>query len=363
MRKLDEEPDVISMALALKLDPQLGSVTEILRFCRDKIAKIAAKAGRLASLDELQSAVCAQLCVVFEEIWSDEDLTKVVKKYVALGEFVFADLPNQLDHDTYASLIERELVKAGASDRYIAVIDCRGEKAARRYFTRWHEIAHVITFVKQLELPFIRHRSQITRVDPVERLMDTIAGDVGFFDPLFMPALNDELARARFLTFEGVQRVRDQMCPTASFQATLIACTTRSPLPTIVVEAKMAYKKSEEREVRSTQMHMFGASAPKPKLRAVEAMQNPAARSSGFIIHRNMTIPGASFIAKHFEQAGQEELAAELLSGNEDLSIWRHSDGKAVGFGPIHIESRRIGGKMTAIVQCSVFPVHTLHPA
>lgn len=351
MRKLEAEPEIISMALALKLDPQLGSVKEILNLCRAKIAKIAAKFGNLATLDELQSAVAAQLSVVFEEVWSDDDLTAVVKKYVAMGEFVFADLPNQLDQDTFASLIEREQVNAGAPDRYIAVIDCRGDKAARRYFTRWHEIAHILTFVKQLELPFIRHRSTKTHEDPIERLMDTIAGDVGFFDPLFTPALREELAKSRFLTFDGIQRVRDRMCPIASYQAALIACTSRSPIPTVVLQAEMAYKKCEEQAVRSQQMQMFGAPPPKPKLRAVASTQNPAARSAGFIIHRNMAIPAASLIAKHFEQTGKTAQTNEFASGEEELSIWRHSDGKAIGFGPAHIECRWIGTNLTAILQ------------
>lgn len=352
MRKLEQEPEIISMALALKLDPELGAVKEILRFCCEKIAKSAAKIGRIVSLEQLQEAVCLHLNLVIEEIWSEEDLTSVVKKYISMGEIVFATLRDELDDDTYASLMEREHIVAGAKDRYVAVIDCRGEKAARRYFTRWHEIAHLLTHVKQLELPFRRvHRSSVTRADPIERLMDIIAGEVGFFDPIFYPVLSQELANNQVLTFDGIQRIRDRLCPKASFQSALIACTKRSAIPTIVLEAKMAYKKAEEAVVRSRQMQMFGTVLPKQKLRAVESTQNPAARSLKFIIHRNIAIPAASIITKHFELTDDPEQSRLVASGDEELSIWRHTDGEAIGFGRVHIEAKRIGGTLTAIIQ------------
>lgn len=249
----------------------------------------------------------------------------------------------------FAALMEREHVKPGASDRYVAVIDCRGEKAARRYFTRWHEIAHLLTLVKQLELPF--HRSKETKQDPIERLMDTIAGDVGFFEPLFKPALQAELAQTGLLTFDGVQRIRDRMCPNASFQSVLIACTNRSPIPTITLETKMAYKKAEAAELHSTQLQMFVATKPKPKLRAVVSTQNLAARDARFIIHRNMTIPAASLVAKHFEETEEPQNARLIARGKEDLSIWRHSDGDPVGCGTIHIEAKRTGTSLVALIQ------------
>jgi hypothetical protein len=63
--------------------------------------------------------------------------------------------------------------------------------------------------------------------------MDEITGEIGFYDPIFRPALLDY----RELTFDTVERIRTQLCPHASFQATLIACTARLPWPAIYLEA------------------------------------------------------------------------------------------------------------------------------
>lgn len=351
MQRIDKAPEVLSMALALKLDPSRGVVNEFLRHCNEKIAGFAKKAKSVATLDELQAVVAKGLSLVFEEVWSDEDLAAISKKYVAMGEFAFASLSMQLEGDTFATLMEREHVVAGAHDRYVAVIDCRGEKGARRYFTRWHEIAHLLTHVRQLDLPFQRvNRAQSTKHDPIERLMDKIAGEVGFYEPLFAPAVELELTEQRYLTFDGVQRVRERFCPIASFQASLIACVNRSSVPTVLLEAEMAYKKAEAAEVRSGQATLFASTKPVPKLRAVSAMQNAAARTAGFSIHPNMAIPAGSIVAKYHAAVGAGEILANGV-GEEDLSIWRHSNGEAVGFGPIRIEARQIGGCTYALVQ------------
>lgn len=114
------------MALALKLDPTRGVVEEFFRHCNEKIAGFAKKAKSVATLHDLQGVVAKGLSLVFEEVWTDDDLSAIAKKYVAMGELAFASLSMQLEGDTFATLMEREHVVAGASDRYVAVIDCRG---------------------------------------------------------------------------------------------------------------------------------------------------------------------------------------------------------------------------------------------
>ena len=353
MLKLDQAPEIISMALTLKRDPRGGAVAEIIRYCHEKIAEYVAKVGRVRTLDQLQAMLCKRLHLVFEEVWSDEDLDQITKKYVEMGEFGFASLRIQLEGDTFATLMERIHVKAGSPDRYVAVIDCTGEKAARRFFTRWHEIAHLLTPHRQLELPF--HRSNGASDDPVERLMDVIAGEIGFYGPLFEPVLLAELKATGRLTFEGVQRVRDQVCPEASFQATMFACIKQTPMPVILLKAEMAYRKAEAAEVRSKQISMFTYPKPKPKLRAVSSTQNQAARDSGFAIHKNMSVPAGSLVATHFAETELLE-SSQSASGEEELSTWRPSTGEPVGYGKVHVEVKRIGGALLALIQRPIVP-------
>jgi hypothetical protein len=353
MLKLDQTQEVVSMALTLKLDPRRGAVTEIIRYCRERIAGFVSKAGRVTTLDQLQSVLCKYLHLVFEEVWTDEDLDNITKKYVEMGELGFASLRMQLEDDTFATLMERNNVKASSPDRYIAVIDCRGSKAARRFFTRWHEIAHLLTPHRQLELPF--HRSTSTSDDPIERLMDIVAGEIGFYSPIFEPVLQAELKVTGRLTFDGIQRVRDQVCPEASFQATMFACVKRSPNPIILLEAGMAYRKAEAREVGSGQLSMFNAEKPKPKLRAVLSTPNQAARDANFIIHKNMSVPSASLVAAHFSDSEHAQ-SSQSTTGEEELSIWRPSTGLPVGYGKVHVEARCIGGTLMALIQRSGLP-------
>ena len=61
----------------------------------------------------------------------------------------------------------------------MAVIDCRGGKLARRFFTRWHEIAHRLTTHADRGDEEPAYRSEH---DPIERMMDEIAGHVGFYE-------------------------------------------------------------------------------------------------------------------------------------------------------------------------------------
>ena len=46
---------------------------------------------------------------------------------------------------TYGALVQRRNAGPTDPDRFVAVIDSRGGKLARRFFTRWHEIAHRLT--------------------------------------------------------------------------------------------------------------------------------------------------------------------------------------------------------------------------
>src|SRR3954454_23365531 len=79
--------------------------------------------------------------------------------------------------------------------------------------------------------------------DPIERMMDEIAGHVGFYGPFFEPVFREAHSGRALLTFNTVKAVLDGGFPEASFQATLNACAKRLPTPVIYLEAAIAYKK------------------------------------------------------------------------------------------------------------------------
>ncbi len=346
MTTLSHEPEVVRMAEGLRLDWQRDAVGEIIRYCLKRIAGWL-KGHVIGNLDELEALVCLNLRLTFEEVWSDEDLDRIARKYVALGEPVFGSLRVQLSEETFAVLIERRQADASSSDRYVAVVDCRGTKSSRRFFSRWHEIAHLLTLTRQLELPF--HRS-VADKSPLERVMDVIAGKIGFYDPIFRPALEAEVHSQKQLSFDGVNRLRERACPAASFQATLIASAACTTAPVIYLEAGIAYKKSERAEISSRQLCLIPRDPPRPHLRAVVVAPNEAATRQRLILHRNMRIPEESLINKHFiKTRGSETSATE--QGIEDLSIWKHSDGSTVCEERAFVEVCRLGNRVISLIR------------
>jgi hypothetical protein len=345
MKKLDSEYEIHKLAAGLKVDWQQNAVQNIIALCHDKISKWTKGISKIRSIQELEVLVCEKVKLVFEEIYSEDDLKAVIRKYVSLGEPIFSTLKTDLDEKTFATLIERRRIDGNSQDRYVAVIDCRGSKAPRRFFSRWHEIAHLLTLQGQLQLPL--HRSTTDR-SPTERLMDTIAGEIGFYDPLFRPILRDEIAKEGGFTFTTVERVRGRFCPEASFQATLNACVNRLDVPMLLVEIGLGYKKEEERQIFSSQTTLFSEAHPKPKLRVSTIIGNDRARGTSLKIHRNMQVPAASVLHRFFFK--EDDLPAKELEGFENLNIWRHSDGGALANLSVRIRVRRFESSVIALI-------------
>jgi hypothetical protein len=225
------------------------------------------------------------------------------------------------------------------------VVDCRGEKGLRRFFTRWHEIAHLLTLQGQLELPL--HRSA-TGKTPTERLMDAIAGEIGFYEPLFTPILVREVAIDKKLTFATVERIRKEFCPEASFQATLNACVQKLNYAALVMEFGLAYKKGEQRQLQSMQQELIPTKAPSAKLRVLNAVPNKLAAGTSLKVHRNMQVPTSSVIYKLFFEASSD--TNNEASGSEWLGLWRHSDGKSLADIRVHVEARRTPHSIIALM-------------
>lgn len=345
---LDRTPEVLTMADALHLPKSARPVDDILAFCRERIAGWLRGRRNMPSMTELEAIVCEKLQLVIEEFETDEELKAIIKKYCSMGEFAFAALADDFDDKTFATLLERSRATRQSRDRYVAVVDCRGAKGARRFFTRWHEIAHLLTLYRQLELPF--HRSRDGH-DALERLMDKIAGDIGFYDPILRPVLNNEIVRGGGLTFEAIENVREQAFPQASFQSILKACVARVNRPVAYVEASMALKKAERVLIAKGQTEPVRSALPREKLRAKVVLPNPSAQ--GLIeIHRNMEVPRSSVIYRTFFGDDAFGEVSELL-GLENLRDWKHSDGSSLPDRAVIVHARRFPGGVYAMIRPS----------
>jgi len=344
MSKLDSEQEIIKLAAGLQVDWQNNAVQNILALCHEKITKWLRDSPKIRSINQLEDLVREKLKLVFEEVWSDDDLASIICKYVRQGEGIFGTLTSDLNETTFASLIERRRIDGNSKDRYVAVIDCRGAKATRRFFTRWHEIAHLLTLQGQLQLPL--HRSQ---KNPTERLMDVIAGEIGFYEPLFRPILHEEIANDGGLGFGTVERIRERFCPEASYQSTLNACVNRMNSPALLISVGLGLKAEERRQLQSPQTDMFPTPCPQPKLRVLTVAPSTPARGTRLQIHRNMQVPEQSVIYRLFFNS--DESLGDEVEGAENLSFWRStSDGRSLANIVVTIRARRVQDTIVALV-------------
>jgi hypothetical protein len=343
MRSLDRDPQVIQLASELGLDWKDHPFEKIVAYCVKKIALWIKPFESAVTIDAIQRIVCSKLGLVFEEFRSAAELEEIVEKYTALDDGAFATLRADFSNPAiYATLMRRANPDPRAHDQYVAVIDCRGMTESRRAFSKWHEIAHLLTLKRQLQFPY--HRSTSTR-DPIERLMDAIAGEIGFYRPLFEPLLRREIKRANGLTFGSVEEIRQQFCPNASFHSTLIACANLHRQPTICLEAGICLKNAEQARLDSAQIELFSQRKPHGKLRVLKAVPNGPARTRKLGIHYHMAVPEESAVFRAFHLAGGTDVRTA-----ENLGLWRHADGTSLGFSDVTIEARRVGDTVIGLL-------------
>lgn len=344
MSRLAHEPDIIELAESLGLGPADDPVGAILALCRRRIDRWVEASGGVASAEDLEALVARRLQLAFEEIHEDGDFERLKQVYAAgKRDPVFAAMRLKFEDEgnpTYGALVRRNGVADDAPDRYVAVIDCRGTKSARRFFTRWHEIAHRLTTHADGGATEPGYRSEH---DPIERMMDEIAAHIGFYGPIFDPAFRRASESGPLLTFGMVEAIIREAFPTASFQATLFACARRMTTPVVYLEGALNYKKEERRKLAMPSL--FGDDPPPSELRAVKVVPNTAAQRDGFTIPTNMRVPASSVIHRLFEADPQT-----TGEGRECLSQWE-SRGKSLGARAVAVEGHKVGDRVIAIVQ------------
>ena len=352
MSRLVQEPKVIDLADKLGLGGRADPVVAILDSCLRRIDRWVAEAGGIRCIGRLEELVTRKLQMVFEEIRVDEDFYRI-KEIYAKGkkDFVFATMQMRFDdgqNPTYGALVGRKNVADDAPDRFVAVIDCRGNKLARRFFTHWHEIAHRLTTHADSGEPVYRSEH-----DPVGRLMDEIAGHIGFYGPLFEPVFVAAHSGKELLTFETVEAVVREGFPDASIQATLFACCRRLPTPVIYLEAALSHKAAVKRAIEDDSPRLFALEETPPELRAVRVVANEAALREKFVIPQNMRVPESSVISSLFKAIGERD-----NTSREDMGIWSDSKGKRLEGRAVAVEVRKVAERVIAIVQ----PVEPVRP-
>jgi hypothetical protein len=343
--KLKDTPVVKRMAKELGLTRMINAEEAIREYCVRKVEKIIEPLGRPNDLNQLLTIISSTLRLKFEEVNTDYDLVEISQKYLSKGEIIFGDLHRQLDEKTDAVLIELNGVHPW-EPRYVAVIDCRGHKAWRAYFSKWHEVSHVLSQPAQRSFKY--RRTPTKKKEPEEQLTDRVAGDLAFYSPLFLPELLARVQNEKRLTFAAVEELRMTICSGASREATIRGAVSRTPFPQLFVVADYEFKKEEQRVINTTQMDLFSDNETPflPKLRAVEVIGNAPAQKIGLWIHPNMEVPKESIIAETYHDPNS---AHQVCSALENLNSWKHSRGQLDTM-PIYVEATKVGNRVFALI-------------
>ena len=304
-------------ALARDLGVKVSNdpVQALLRFCEKRARRFLRKYPQCRTLSSFLDLTAAELDTRFEEIHSDDELRDVRNRYLDMGERGFIDLHTELSEDVFGITFRRVARKAWER-RFVSVIDCREEKQQRSYFTKWHELAHLLVLTDQMRLSFRRTHCRLAEKDPEEAMMDQIAGTVGFLPELVQPLAYGEVS------FKRIDQIRNKLCPEASWQASLQGFVRAWPNPSLLLKAELALKRGERSllEQHSLEFHH----APQPVLRAVRVSPNDTARRTALMIFPNMRVPERSVIQRVFSEQIQE---AEAI---ENLSWWESSGGSTL---------------------------------
>lgn len=334
--QLNSSVQVWKLARDLGLKPDTDPVREVLRFCEERIAGFLKKLPGTTTLSELLDVVAASVGTTFEVVRSQDDLEHVKRAYLDRGERIFANLDHELTDEVFG--VTFRLSRREPWERhYVSVIDCRGDKAARGFFTKWHEVGHLLVLTDQLRLSFRRTHSSEHQKDAEESLIDVIAGRFGFHAPLIRPFATGQIS------FQKIEDLRARLCPEASWEASVNGIVAAWPSPCILVRAELALRRAEER-TKGQGTFSFG-SAPSPVFRAVRVSPNDAARAMGLQIHPRMRVPVQSVISRVFAGTTAPDHA------EEDLSWWEASGGTVLPACPILVEARSVWSGVEALIQ------------
>lgn len=334
-KKLKQSQPIHNLAHALGIRLSANPVDEILKLCDEKIEKIMAQMPNCNSFDEMLEWVANKVGTIFEIIGGDDDLLKIKRKYLQKQEYGFLNLEVLFLDENDLGVTIKLMNYEEWEPQFVSVIDSRGNKTARAYFTKWHEIAHILTMPENAQTFSFSHASASSG-EPVERLMDLVAGRFGFHSAIAHQHISEEIS------FESIESLRQKICPQSSFQAAMINLTKFWTTPCILVGAKPALKKGEEAKL--IQGSFFFYDEPQPELRAVHVTLSDISREyKDFNIFKNMRIPTDSIISKIYSNGDKFSQAFENLS-------WWESQGKHLPDYPIKVQAKRFGDLVNALI-------------
>jgi hypothetical protein len=338
--KVRHSPRVIQLARDLHLDLRGDCAQRITAFALDRVRSLI-EGFPVADLDTMRTLLANRLRAKVEFIHDDADIERIATDHSTFHPHLRRRLREEFITGTTEGItLERDGGDARAF-QFLAVVDARGSRAIRAYFTAWHELVHLLIHPPQLAFAGFRRSPPVELIqkDPIESLVDSIAGDVGFFEPIYAPVFREAVVDNGALSFAAMDLARHKGAPSASFYAASLAGIRLTTQPALFVTVDNRLKKSEAREVEGSQLGFpLGLPQPQRQLRVVAAASTANADAYGFRIFAGMRVPPSSVLTTAFNSPGDVALVAD-----EDQDWWETSRSGALSSLGLRVEAMRRG--------------------
>lgn len=351
--RLKDNPAVHQLARDLGLSRRGDPLTRIRGFALDRVQQILTESPvAVTDLESLRLVLADNFRLRIEFLSEDSDIERVGHQHADFHPWLAPRLRKEfLDGETEGITLERSRWDP-ARFGYLAVIDARGSRASRAFFTAFHEITHLIIHPEQMAFPGFRRTpgTQEKTKDPIESVVDHVAGRVGFYAPVFGPLLEEAIRQEGGVTFGCLDAVRLSSAPPPSLHATAIAAINLVSESAMFVHADLACKKAEARALRSSQTTFaFAKVKPRFDVRAIAAVSNDAAKRSGLVIHPHIRIPQRSVVSQAFASSEDVELCAR-----ENQAWWENSNVGSLPALPLDVQATRRGRFVYGLIRpCS----------
>jgi hypothetical protein len=303
-----------------------GFEEDAVQACVSRLAPIIRKAHPKTG-EEIAAVLAAHFSVHFEEVRGPDDILQLENTYLRQKrELGFAQLREELENPHVDALLFRRLrAEPHDHDKWVAVLNLQLTDA-KAYWDRFHEITHRAAEPAQRVLPFRRHR--VERTNPVERLIDRIAGELAFYTPMFGPLVKGAHKRHR-LSFATVEDLKAAYAPSSSLLAAANAVVKHWPSPAVVVTASVRGRKSDPNKDRSLRIatQTAGIIAWEPRL----------------YFFPNMRIPMSSPIYAAFSQKRK-------IEGLENLGAWNTTSGQSLPRIPVFTSAICLGNVVYGLI-------------
>ena len=213
----------------LGLPPGPRPVQQITRFCEQKIARWLAELPGKHDAATILGIAAAKLSTSFVDIHTEAERAAVQQRYLSLGETGFAVLKEDFQSGVLGITI-RLLKRKAFEPMFVSVINCCGRNSERTYFTKWHELVHLLTLTDQTRLAFRRTHVECDQKDPEEALVDAVAGSLAYHPKLLKPY------SSKRLSFALIESIRENVFSISSRQAALLDITNQWPKSCVLLD-------------------------------------------------------------------------------------------------------------------------------